>query len=337
MALKFYEAYSQSIAKAPVDSWRELMQETINETWYDTSTVETVLGQTSLGAKTFLEESVQLNSVIDPKTGKSFGDEYRKIIYKVLNDNLITQNLDKTKRFLGKYYQIGDYTWLTVNTNTIIGADASAILQRCNNVLRWHDKSGKYHEWDCVFERSLSSTNFNDGSEGVSEINSDTIIKVQLNNETSLIEYNQRFLFNGHAFQVKQINNHVSDSYMELYLFETQIQSNDDKLSDIANSVGEVTPITSETKILPKINQIIEDTSQIFSIYKYDNGKETADTFDITAQGPAESVNYKLRLLDGNNFVIDNLLKSNIPLTITCVNKNTSEVITKSILLIGEW
>lgn len=337
MALKFYEAYSQSIAKSPVDSWRELMQETINETWDDTSTVETVLGQTSLGAKTFLEESVQLNSVIDPKTGKSFGDEYRKIIYKVLNDNLITQNLDKTKRFLGKYYQIGDYTWLTVNTNTIIGADASAILQRCNNVLRWHDKSGKYHEWDCVFERSLSSTNFNDGSEGISEINSDTIIKVQLNNETSLIEYNQRFLFNGHAFQVKQINNHVSDSYMELYLFETQIQSNDDKSNDIANSTGEVTPITSEIKILPKINQIIQDTSQSFSIYKYDNGKETDDTFEITAQGPAESVNYKLRLLDGNNFVIDNLLKSNIPLTITCVNKNTSEVITKSILLIGEW
>lgn len=337
MALRFFEAYSKSIAKPPVDEWRELMQETINESWDNTSTVETVLGQKSLGAKEYKEESVQLNSVIDPKTGKSFGDEYRKIIYKVLNDNLITQNLDRTNRFLGKYYQIGDFFWIIINTNTIVGADASAILQRCNNLLKWYDKSGKYHEWPCVFERTLNSTGVNNGSEGVLEISSDTLIKVQLNDETNLIEYNQRFLFNGHAFQVKQINNHVSDSYMELYLFETQIQSNDNKVDDVANSKNEVTTITNENIILPKTNQITENSSQSYSIYKYDNGVETTDVFEISAQGPAEGVNYKLRILDGNNFVIDNLLKSNIPLQITCVNKNTAEVITKSILLIGEW
>ena len=337
MALRFFEAYSKSIAKLPVDEWRELMQETINESWDNTSTVETVLGQKSLGSKEYKEESVQLNSVIDPKTGKSFGDEYRKIIYKVLNDNLITQNLDRTNRFLGKYYQIGDFFWIIINTNTIVGADASAILQRCNNLLKWYDKSGKYHEWPCVFERTLSSTGVNNGSEGVSEISSDTLIKVQLNDETNLIEYNQRFLFNGHAFQVKQINNHVSDSYMELYLFETQIQSNDNKVDDVANSKNEVTTITNENIILPKTNQITQNSSQNYSIYKYDNGLETADTFEISAQGPTEGVNYKLNILDGNNFVIENLLKSNIPLEITCVNKNTAEVITKSILLIGEW
>lgn len=337
MGLRFFEAYSKTIAKPPVDEWRELMQETINESWDNTSTVETVLGQVSLGSKDYKEESVQLNSVIDPKTGKSFGDEYRKIIYRVLNDNLITKNLDKTSRFLGKYYQIGDFIWLTINTNTVVGADASAILQRCNNSLKWYDKKGIYHEWPCVFERSLSSTGLNNGNEGVTEISSDTLIKVQLNKETNSIEYNQRFLFNGHAFQIKQINNHVSDSYMELYLFETQIQSNDNKVDDIANSKDNVTTTSTENIILPKTNQITQNSSQNYSIYKYDNGLETADTFEISAQGPAEGVNYKLNILDGNNFVIENLLKSNIPLEITCVNKNTAEVITKSILLIGEW
>ena len=337
MALKFYEAYITTISKDPVESWRDLMQATINDTWENTSTIEKVLGQKTLGLKDYIDESVQLNSVIDPKTGKPLGDEYRKIIYKVLNDNLITKDFNNTTRYLGKYYKFGEFNWLVINTNTIIGASASAILQKCNNILKWYDNLGNYHEWDCVIERSLSSTNFKSGSEGVSEINADTLIKVQLNKETKLIEINQRFLFNGHAFQVKQINNHISESYMEIYLFETQIQSNDDIINNIANIIGENKSLNNGTIITPKINQLLENFSQKFSIYKYDKGLESVDEFEITTQGPTQGVNYKLEILDGNNFIIENLIKSDIPLVINCKNKKTSENFTKNILLIGEW
>lgn len=338
MALEYYKAYLNSMAQDPVTYWRELGQEATNDVWLDTSTVETIQGQTSLGAITYGPESVQVNSVIDPKTGKQLGDDYRKIIYKTLADSLIHKDTTKTNRFWGKYYKFRDYTWLTVNTNTIIGSSASAILQRCNNWLKWYDKNNVLHQWECVFERSLSSTGFDYGSEGVAEVGSDTLIRVQRNAETELIPFNQRFIFDGHAFQVKQINNHISDTYMELYLFETQIQSNDDLVNNIANSDGEIKPTTNETLITPDVNKILQGETQNFSVYNYIDGVPSSSTYKVEVLGGSVGVNYTLTIIDGNNFSITNILQSNSPLTIVCTNtQDSSDIVSINIILGGLW
>lgn len=338
MSLKYYKAYLNSLSKDPVDYWKELRQAATNDVWNDTATVETVLGQNSVGSLEYSEESVQLTSVLDPKTGKQLGDDYRKIIYKTLADSLIHKDTAKTNRFWGKYYKFRDYTWLTVNTNTIIGSSASAILQRCNNWLKWYDKNNVLHQWECVFERSLSSTGFDYGSEGVAEVGSDTLIRVQRNAETELIPFNQRFIFDGHAFQVKQINNHISDTYMELYLFETQIQSNDDLVNNIANSNSEIQPTTNETLITPDINKILQDESQEFAIYNYTNGVANSNTYNVEITGGIEDINYSLNIIDGNHFVIKNILQSDTPLTITCINtQNPDDVVSMNIILGGLW
>ena len=367
MSLKFYDAYMTSLAKDPVSDWREVTQQMINDTWLDTSTIEEVDGQSYIGAKTFIKESVQWNSVLDPKTGTSLGDDYRKIIYKNLFDSelppdilLSTQELlsciqgielykftnikgipylvRNSRRFLGKYYRFNNYTWLTINTNTTIGSSSTAILQRCNNSLKWYDKTGVLHEWPCVFERKLSSTQFDLGSEGVAEVEATTLIKVQRNSETQGIEYNQRFIFNGRAFQVNQINNHISDTYLELYAFETQIQSNDDLINNIANNIGSVNKGTTETKILPDTNIINQGETIVFSVYRYIKGLISQDVFDVSVIGPIENVNYKLTKVDDNNFNIENLLQSETPMTIICTNKSDpNDIATKNILLSGVW
>lgn len=366
MALKFYNAYLKSLAKTPVEDWREITQQMIYDVWEDTSTVTTIQGQTSLGSLTFGPESIQLNSVINPKTGKDFGDDFRKIIYKTLFDNELPpsiipsskflvqsvggvelyrfQTIDgedflvrSSNRWLGKYYQFNGFTWLTTNTNTEIGSSASAILTRCNNWLKWLDADGKLHQWECVFQRNLTSTNFDMGSEGVAEVQADTLIKVQRNDETSQIPFNQRFLFDGHAFKVKQINNHISETYMELYMFETQIQSNDDLVNNIAGGGGEITPTTNEIKFLPEITKILQGETQNFTIYNYINGIPNSDTFDITTSGPLIESNYILNVLDGNNFSIKNVSQSNIPLEIVGVDNSTGKSITLTLMLGGQW
>lgn len=367
MPLEFYNAYMTSLAKDPVSDWRETTQEMINDTWLNTSTVEEVEGQAYIGAKTFVKESVQWNSVLDPKTGSSLGDEYRKIIYKSLFDSelppdilLSTQellscingielykftNIDgkpylvrNSRRFLGKYYRFNNYIWLTINTNTTIGSNATAILQKCNNKLKWYNKDGKLCEWPCVFERKLSSTQFDMGSEGVGEVEASTLIKVQRNNETEQIPYNQRFIFDGRAFQVNQINNHVSDTYIELYLFETQIQANDDTINNIANGKIEKQSATTQTRILPEINVLKQGKSQSFSVYKSVDGKLSKDEYSVSIIGAVENVNYRLAIIDGNNFSIECLLPIDVPLTIICANKSdTTDVVSKNILLTGVW
>ena len=367
MTLKYYEAYLNSLAQEPVDYWRGLRQEATNDVWFDTSTVSTVKGQITLGSKDFKEESVQVNSVIDPKTGKQLGDDYRKIIYKNLFDNDIPTNVIPTSlmlvkaqsgielfkfvtadgkdfyvrqsgRFMGKYYKFDGITWLTINTNTIIGSSASAVLQRCNNWLKWYDDCGVFHQWECVFERRLSSTGLDYGSEGVAEISADTIIKVQRNEETDSIPFNQRFIFDGHAFQVKQINNHISDTYMELYLFETQIQPNDDLVNNIANSVGKTESEVGETLITPNIDKILQGETQKFSVYNYIKGVPSGAVYKIEVLGGDVGVNYSINVINGNNFEITNILQSNSPLTIVCTNiKDANDIASTNVLLGGLW
>ena len=338
MALEYYKAYLNSMAQDTVSYWRDLRQEATNDVWINTSTVENVLGQNDIGSLEYSEESVQLTSVLDPKTGKQLGDDYRKIIYKTLSDSLIDKDTTKTKRVWGKYYKFNDYTWLTINTNTIVGSSAVAILQKCNNWLKWYDKRNVLHQWECVFERSLSSTGFDYGSEGVAEVGSDTVIKVQRNSETELIPFNQRFIFDGHAFQVKQINNHISDTYMEIYMFETQVQSNDDLVNNIANSVGEISPTTNETLISPSINKILQGETQDFTVYNYINGVPSGATYNVEILGGKVGVNYKLDIVDGNKFSITNLLQSNDTLTIVCINtQDSSDIVSMNIILGGIW
>ena len=329
MSLNTYNAYLNGVAQKPVDYWRELMQETVNSDWDNASTIEETQGQKEVGSAEFSTEELRVMSVIDPKTGNALGDDYRKIIYK---------DFENASRFMGKYYTFGGETWLTINTNTRIGATKSAILQRCNNTLKWFDNNSVLHTWACVFQRNLTGTAFIYGSEGVPEVDADSVIKVQRNSETNLISVNQRFIFDGHAFQVRQINNHISDTYLELYVFEMQVQSNDDIQNDIANVSGEITPTTNESILLPELTKIIEGDTISFNVYNYINGVKSADTFTISTNGPVLGTNYTLSIIDGNNFTITNLAESGIPLEVTCVNNsNSSDIIEKTIILGGIW
>lgn len=329
MAYEFYKAYINSMAQSPKDDWREMHQQATDDFWDNTSTVATISGQTAVGLLTYADENVQLNSVINPTTGENFGDQYRKIIYK----NYIEA---ESQKWLGKMYQFESGYWLVTNTNTVLGANQSAILRKCNNMLKWYDKDGILNQWQCVFTRNVSGSSFDYGVSGVPQVEGDCKILVQLNKATATIPFNQRFLFNGHAFQVRQIDNHYSDTLLTIYIFETQIQSNDDLVNNIAGGSGQITPTTSENKILPNTTKIILGQTINYNVYNYVNGVKTADTFAIVASGvPIEA--YTLTLVDGNNFTIKNNIKQTIPLMVTCTNNTSSVATSIEIILGGIW
>lgn len=329
MPLKYYNTLRSKVYQNPVEDWRELMQKSIDDKWDDSSTLMTVQGQTEVGGATYAAESVYVNSVINPSTGESFGDEYRKMFYKTYN------NADSNK-WLGKMYQFEDSYWLTTNTNTAIGAVTSAILRKCNNVLKWYDTSGILHEWECVFTRNISGTAFDYGTQGIPQVDGSCKILVQLNAETKTIPFNQRFLFDGHAFQVHQIDNHYSPTLMTLYIFETQIQKGDDLVNNIAwnNNSGGV--ISTEIKILPNTTKLYIGETVSYSVYNYVNGVPNQDTFAITASGVDNSI-YTLTVADGNHFSITSMGHSALPLTVNCKNNTDDKTLQMQIVLGGAW
>lgn len=329
MALKYYQAYMSSLAQEPVDEWRGLMQAAVNDTWQDSSTLETVQGQTEVGGSVYSAESVYLNSVINPSTGESFGDEYRKMFYKTYADS-------DTNKWLGKMYQFHDNYWLVTNTNTAIGAVTSSILRKCNNMLKWYDSQGVLHEWECVFTRNIGNTNFDYGTQGAPQVDGSCKILVQQNAETISIPFNQRFIFDGHAFQVQQIDNHYSPTLMTIYIFETQIQSGDDLVHNIAWNGNVEGDVTTDTRISPNVNKILTGETVSYSVFKYLNGVKQGNTFNISASGVPENT-YKLTVADGNHFSIRAKEKSNGTLVVSCVDTGTSETTTIQITLGGAW
>lgn len=323
MAFEFYKA-QLPIQQTPQEDWEESYQQGLDSYWENTSTVAIIQSQTAIGVKTYADENVQLNSVIKPTTGEKFGDYYRKLIHKTYKT---------VDNYLGKMYQFDNKTWLTINTDTIIGSLKTSIVRYCNNFLKWIDKNGILHSWECTFDTNLKGTKYDEGTEGVPQIKADAVILVQRNEFTNLIPYNQRFIFDGYAFQTQQIDNHFSQSYMIFYLFATQIQEGDDLINNIANA-SELEPMTTEQKILPQTVKILQGKAQVYNIYNYVDGIKNADTFTVTTS-QAPTANYVLTIIDGNNYSIKNNTQTPIPLIVECKNDTTQEVATMTIKLGG--
>ena len=331
MSYSFYEA-SLKIYKDAKTSIIDENQANVDEMLSAASTYMQVEEQTNAGSSIYNEINCRITSLIDPKTGKDFGDEYRKIIFDNYSHN----------KWLGQLYKFDNYYWLATNTNTRINASASSILRRCNNELKWYDDNGILHVVPCVFSREVSAENMKDGSNGVPQIWGTIKIQAQRNEETNLLKLNQRLIFDGFAFQIQQINNHLYlfviliFLYIEFYLFETQIQVTDDTINDIVNGKMD-TPITgTEIKILPSINSIYLNDTVVFKVNKYVNGVANEDTFAITCENvPIE--NYNLSIIDGNSFSITNNIPTNNLLLVKCKDNSSDEVITMSVKLTKSW
>lgn len=329
MSLRFYNALRTNVYQEPVEDWCELMQKSIDDKWDDSSTLMTVQGQIAVGGDTYADESVYINSVINPSTGESFGDEYRKMFYK-------TYASADTNKWLGKMYQFDSQYWLTTNTNTAIGAVTSAILRKCNNMLKWYDNNGTLHQWQCVFTRNIGGTAFDYGTQGTPQVDGSCKVLVQQNAETATIPFNQRFIFDGHAFQVQQIDNHYSPTLMAIYIFETQIQEGDDLVNNIAWNNSAEEPITTEMKILPNTTKLYVGEEVSYSVYNYVNGVPNADTFTITHDGASHSC-FKLTIDDGNHFTVEAKKTCDTPLVVTCKNNTDNTTVQIEIVLGGAW
>lgn len=325
MPTPFYAAYINGMAKAPVQEWQEGYQAAADDFWDNTSTVRTIQSQTAVGSHEFAPEDVQVTSILNPKTGKDIGDDWREIVHKVY--------VEQTN-YTGKLYQFDGKTWIATNTNKREGSVRTSIVRRCNQTLKWV-AGNELKQWACAFTTDFNYISPNYGTEGVPIIKADAMILVQQNTDTAAIPYNQRFLFNGKAYITVQTNPHIIDTYLVIYVNATQIEADDDVTNNIANASA-IQPVQSAARILPSITKILQGKTQEYSVYAYADGTPTAEAFTITAsQAPADC--YELTVIDGNHFTIKNLVQSPIPIIVRCVGQTSGTEIEENIVLGGAY
>jgi uncharacterized protein YjdB len=94
--------------------------------------------------------------------------------------------------------------------------------------------------------------------------------------------------------------------------------------------VAATTPVT-ETIISPNETYLIQgDPAQVYTVYKYINNVQQADTFTITTSGVATS-KYICIVISGNSFSVQNIETDDTALTVLCTNNVDAS--TKTLLI----
>jgi hypothetical protein len=187
------------------------------------------------GEKNFFKTAGRVDSVIDPVTQRTLGDDYKRFILAPSDPRVQ----------IGKLFKWEDNYWLTVNANTYESLVNSCIVKRCNNVLKWIDKDGVAREEPCstgydVFQpRDYQAKDFR-------LISGQITLQCQKNAFTNYIKENQRFIFgtkeNRRAYKVfgdgvvNYVNTITEDDYspsvLAVYLGGDYINSQTDDLEN---------------------------------------------------------------------------------------------------------
>ena len=308
----------------------------------------------------------QANSQITDLTKSSFNSStdhrivYKNFNYKTPYDAWIYEGNETNKivgyKYLQSYpydepkFKIGDYvhwnynhkefsTWILISLDTEYLYNVKGRMLLCNNSLRWKDKNtGEINCYPCVIEDSMTYTNFKWGNRGVVEPSGDIIVVVQRNEYTSQISINDRFLFDGVGFKVKQFLNELNPNYLELYMMKTPELDGDDLNDNIAiNDRQEEKEILHNVVVSPNISKINQGETIQFSVYNYINEVKQSDEFSVEIQNVPKEY-YELNIIDGNNFEIKNVKEYQInPMTVECKDTVTGDSFQKNIWLGGNW
>lgn len=280
------------------------------------------------GTLQFEDYVCRIISAIDPKTGLNLGDDFRRIISKDLNDPMA----------MGWRYRFGNNIWIVTNTNNYKDITKSCIIRRCNNVVKWVDKSGVVVEEPCIAGYALkySSAYYND----LNALPQGTINLTMQNNQNSKrLKINDRLYIGSMVYKVKAVNDFLrQETYNEdsnpliefMCTVDIEAPENSDN-GDIASSdtenknASEINNNKQTIVFTPDIKSLIAGANKEVKVYLY-NGKYKTDLkFTFSASGVPEN-NYVFKVIDDNSFTVTNVsayLQS--PLEIKCVCENGIE------------
>lgn len=217
--------------------------------------------------------------------------------------------------------------------------DINGRMWLVNQELKWVDDDEDLHIYQCVFEDAITYVNFKYGAQGLVEPNGSIVILVTQDELTREIYKNQRFLFSGTPYMVKQILKSVDKRYMEIYMFEVPLNQYDNVEDNIAYNGVELKPMgEAEIRIIPDDSEVTFGEVLEFEVYAYLDGVKQSNGFTFIASGAPEK-NYNFKAINSNTFSVECLKPTRQnALSVICKDDVTGEEVTKGIWLTeGGW
>jgi hypothetical protein len=157
----------------------------LDEQFLIASTVYTIKEETSFGSNEFEDVVVRINRGLNVLTGQKLGDDFKIILFK-------DQDHDVD---LGSLFYFENNYWITYNIEKVKNLATSAMVRRCNNVLRWTDETGTTYQEYCAIDYPVKRPV--DAKRTADPVTPTAFIAIyaQLNAQTRKIKSGQRFLF----------------------------------------------------------------------------------------------------------------------------------------------
>ena len=267
MAYEYLVSGSPTYFKTRKEDWVTGYQTFIDESFYNSSTIETISRESPFASGSFVSVDVRVTSSIDNLTGMKMSDDYKTLIFSNITGSAI----------MGEKFLFDDNYYLVTNTDNIKSEVSKVTVRRCNNVLRWADINGNNLSEHCVIDYKIATP---DNISRTDPLMPDGTIKVfcQGNANTRTITENQRFLFGNsshwncyrvHGGGVNNfLNAYTSDNtsarLLEFALGKHYVNVNSD---DIVNGIADTNKNVLLLTISPSaIAGGVGDTYQLYDV-----------------------------------------------------------------------
>jgi len=201
--------YVDNIIRTPNDSYKDLVQATIDSQWENTTQLYNIKEQQGLPfVDDYMEYEAWVDTISDTlvNTNKDYSNFVR----------ILFRDIDHKQNYKGQYYKLcldGEHeeTYICYDRMKKLSQTCEFKCVRCNNILTWMDKDGNIYTYPCYLGTDISSTNNLINKDGIIP-NTRMIILVQANENTKSIIRNQRFMFeHTTTFKVEEINNYMQE------------------------------------------------------------------------------------------------------------------------------
>lgn len=343
MTFKYYP-----LANSPPSSASSTMvsqfQALLNEQFAIASDFYTIKEESSFASGSYVNVEARINRGINVYSGEKLGDDWKLILFKELNHSVD----------MGRLYYFDNNYWLTYNTEKLKNLACSVMVRRCNNVMRWYDTNGVYHEEYCIIDYQIKRPVDSVGTVNPVTPGGFLHLYTQLNSDTKLIKDGQRFLFGNsehwtcykvfgagvESFHNITTTNNDSAKFLSLEVGTSYVnEDTDDIILGIADKYKYSTSASSVNNIVivPNSGDILQSGSQIFDVRYYSGSVVLSGSFVFTVNDnnvPAD--HYTFATLSNNTFsVVNNEKYVDYPLAILCAGSSGSRVF--DINLRGEW
>lgn len=315
--------------RTATDYYLDIYQENMNESWDYYANVYNIEMEEPYGSQRYIPVQARISNIPTGKGKINFGDDYKSISMK---DAQFSNGVGHLYRFDSNY-------WLTMNPEMIKQIATSAMLRRCNVMLKWRDsETGNIYTEPMIAENKMSG----DNSEKIMltlPVAIETCY-VQRNSRTIKIKPNQRFMLGNtnfwNVFRVsgggitnflnQETDDVVGPSIIAFSVIADYVNSaTDDIVNGIADSVVfdytpsiPVLPSQTVIQLLPSSNEVKQGETVIYSPKLYVNGVLTSTTFTFTSSG-VPSKYYEFSQIDGLSFSIkNNYMYMKEPISVQC-------------------